>query len=276
MAPGEERACRLPDIRIRRPALVARAVEAAVRTDSAGRGCRILWRGHLTVGVGLGLGVGIVLFPRYGHGRRLADIAENGPGSADLISRSAGEPTISGGTPSARQSAHHRRPDIRHARCRIHQIRQIHRMHQMHRTDQMRRTESKNAETQEHRNTGNPTASVIHQFPHAPPHAAPTENPLPPQRIPHHDFPATHPIPMTKAPPHPWGRERRGFRIKLSWLRRRWTPGEPGAPHPRGERRPCAARWCTGQGAERGAAGSLSAGVLQMLLVDEDQAWSAW
>lgn len=116
---------------------------------------------------------------------------------------------------------------------------------------------------------------------------------MPPERIPcphresltmlsppPHPIPMTkappHPIPMTKAPPHPWGRERWGFRIKLSWLRRRWTPGEPGAPHPRGERRPCAARWCTGQGAERGAAGSLSAGVLQMLLVDEDQAWSAW
>ncbi|GGN41996.1 hypothetical protein GCM10012285_21830 [Streptomyces kronopolitis] len=47
--------------------------------------CRILRRGHLAVGVGLRLGVWIVLFPRYGHGRRLADIAENEPGQADLI-----------------------------------------------------------------------------------------------------------------------------------------------------------------------------------------------
>lgn len=76
-----------------------------------------------------------------------------------------------------------------------------------------------------------------------------------------------HPTPTKERRPRlaPGEGVRRGLHIKLLRLGRRVTPSEPGAPHPRGERRPCAARWCIGQGAERGAAGSLPTGVLRML-----------
>lgn len=70
----------------------------------------------------------------------------------------------------------------------------------------------------------------------------------------------------TKDPASPLGKGRGGVFVSsccglVGGVRR----VSRGAPHPRGERRPCAARWCIGQGAERGAAESLPTGVLQVL-----------
>ena len=49
----------------------------------------------------------------------------------------------------------------------------------------------------------------------------------------------------TKGPAFAPGKgRRRGLRIELCGCSAGNPPGEPGAPHPRGERRPCAARWC--------------------------------
>lgn len=93
-------------------------------------------------------------------------------------------------------------------------------------------------------------------------------------RSPRHPHPQPPPAHERRPRFAPGEGGKRGLRIKLLRLGRRCTPTGPGAPHPRGERRPCAARWCTDQGAERGAAGSLSTEVLQVLRWSEDRAWS--
>ncbi|GGN41999.1 hypothetical protein GCM10012285_21840 [Streptomyces kronopolitis] len=152
------------------------------------------------------------------------------------------------------------------------------RTHRIRRTDQTSRKHNKAAAISE-----TPTPGLTHQPPHAiPPQAPHTESRayLPPREIPRTISPqprnpAAPPPSHHKSPASSLGKGRRGFRIKLYRLRRRKTPGEPGAAAPAWRTQAvCGAVVHRSGSGERGRWVPVGR-VLQMLLVEEAQAWSA-